>query len=224
MTIPRVLLAAVALTATLGCATAHAAVIPGLFNTGVDDAGLALVGGHGVLDPHYVIVASTTPGLAGQHAVTFHHPAYVPNDADSRWISVSPTGGPGSNVTTYRLTFSLAGLDAATAQINGFLAVDNSLSIFLNGAATAAGAAGFGGLQAFSLNSGFVAGENTLDFRVTDQGEPTAFRVDGLTGTADVLPPPPTGAVPEPATWAMMIIGFTGVGALMRRRQGQVFA
>jgi hypothetical protein len=29
-----------------------------------------------------------------------------------------------------------------------------------------------------------------------------------------------TGVVPEPATWAMMIVGFGGVGALMRRRRG----
>ena len=29
---------------------------------------------------------------------------------------------------------------------------------------------------------------------------------------------PSAGAVPEPATWAMMIIGFGGVGGAMRRR------
>jgi hypothetical protein len=28
-----------------------------------------------------------------------------------------------------------------------------------------------------------------------------------------------TGGVPEPATWAMMILGTFGVGALMRRRR-----
>lgn len=28
-----------------------------------------------------------------------------------------------------------------------------------------------------------------------------------------------TGVVPEPATWAMMIVGFSGVGAMMRRRR-----
>ena len=33
-----------------------------------------------------------------------------------------------------------------------------------------------------------------------------------------------TGAVPEPATWAMMIVGFGGVGALMRRRGGGAVA
>jgi len=31
-------------------------------------------------------------------------------------------------------------------------------------------------------------------------------------------PPPPTGAVPEPATWAMMIMGFGAIGGALRRR------
>jgi hypothetical protein len=30
------------------------------------------------------------------------------------------------------------------------------------------------------------------------------------------------GSVPEPASWAMMLIGFGGLGALLRRRRGQV--
>lgn len=38
-----------------------------------------------------------------------------------------------------------------------------------------------------------------------------------------LAPPPPTG-VPEPATWAMLILGFTGVGAVARRRRGGRFA
>ena len=32
---------------------------------------------------------------------------------------------------------------------------------------------------------------------------------------------PPTGAVPEPATWAMMLLGFFGIGASMRTRRGK---
>ncbi|HEX7885780.1 MAG TPA: PEPxxWA-CTERM sorting domain-containing protein [Phenylobacterium sp.] len=32
------------------------------------------------------------------------------------------------------------------------------------------------------------------------------------------------GVVPEPASWAMMIVGFAGVGALMRRRREMVLA
>jgi hypothetical protein len=38
-----------------------------------------------------------------------------------------------------------------------------------------------------------------------------------LTGTNDGIPP--TGGVPEPATWAMMILGFGLVGAGLRRRK-----
>jgi len=32
-------------------------------------------------------------------------------------------------------------------------------------------------------------------------------------------PPPPTAEVPEPAAWALMILGFGGVGAALRRRR-----
>lgn len=34
----------------------------------------------------------------------------------------------------------------------------------------------------------------------------------------------PVGSVPEPATWAMMLLGFGGIGAAMRRRRKPVFA
>ena len=33
-----------------------------------------------------------------------------------------------------------------------------------------------------------------------------------------VIVPPIDGAIPEPATWAMMILGIGGIGALIRRR------
>lgn len=48
------------------------------------------------------------------------------------------------------------------------------------------------------------------------------FRLDGVTvnytpsGGGSTTP----GAVPEPATWAMMILGFALIGGFMRRRQG----
>jgi hypothetical protein len=39
-----------------------------------------------------------------------------------------------------------------------------------------------------------------------------------LTGQ-DINLPPTNGGVPEPATWAMMLMGFGGMGALLRRQR-----
>jgi hypothetical protein len=34
-----------------------------------------------------------------------------------------------------------------------------------------------------------------------------------------VIPPPTTGAVPEPSTWAMMLLGFAMIGRVLRTRR-----
>jgi hypothetical protein len=197
---------------------APAATIQGLFNTGTDANNVALVGGPGTVDPHYSILSSTSSGFAGQQAVTFNC-CYVADDEDSRWVSLSSNGSPGSNVTVYRLSFSLAGFNPATASISGRGGSDNAGRIFLNGNDTGIDINGFSALVAFTINSGFVAGVNTLDFQISDFGAPTAFRVDDLRGTADAV-----NAIPEPATWAMMIGGFGMLGAAARRRTAKAVA
>lgn len=62
-----------------------------------------------------------------------------------------------------------------------------------------------------AANGGTLAGGGT--FRVQNFGGATAspFSVNGTVSTA-------TGAVPEPATWAMMILGMGMIGAALRRR------
>ena len=35
------------------------------------------------------------------------------------------------------------------------------------------------------------------------------------------LPPQPAGAVPEPATWAMMLVGFFALGIMIRVRRSR---
>jgi hypothetical protein len=197
--------------------SAQAAAILGLFNTGTDASNLALAGGNGVEDPHYTILSSTSPGFDGDQAQTYFNGAYAAEDGNSRWISLTGSGTPVNNTTVYRLSFSLSGLDAGTAQITGRWGADNSGLILLNGTSTGITVPGFSSLTNFSINSGFVAGVNTLDFRVVDVGVVTALRVDDLAGTAAVLSP--QNPVPEPATWALLIAGFGGAGAMLRRRR-----
>ena len=57
----------------------------------------------------------------------------------------------------------------------------------------------------------------TLTFGVTDglyTDNSGAFSI----GVYQLLPGAANAGVPEPATWAMMLLGFGAVGAVMRRR------
>jgi hypothetical protein len=64
----------------------------------------------------------------------------------------------------------------------------------------------------------------SLTFTVTNfglaSGNPSGLRVE-LTGTADLAPAP---GVPEPQTWAMLVVGFGLVGVSARRRKAAVAA
>jgi hypothetical protein len=67
----------------------------------------------------------------------------------------------------------------------------------------------------FILGSNFNPGmNNTYDISLTLSGVPSV----GQLSVSNVVQVG-SGAVPEPATWAMMIMGFGGVGALVRRRR-----
>lgn len=199
--------------AALAIGSAQAAPIPGLFNTGTDASNVALAGGNGVTDPHYLVLSSNIAGVTtGVQAVTYFNGAYVPNDADSRWISHSANGSPGNGTTTFRLTFSLAGLNPATASISGTWGTDNAGVILLNGVNTGIPTISFTSLANFTINSGFIAGVNTLDFAITDFGPPLALRVDNLVGEAD----PSVVGTPAPAMLGLFGMGL--IGLALRRR------
>src|SRR5262249_46915482 len=98
--------------------------------------------------------------------------------------------------------------------ISGLWAQDNSgVDILINGVSTGQLGGGFGGFTAFAINSGFVAGTNTIDFIVNNGGGPTGLRVE-MTGSAS----PVTGGIPEPASLVLMGAGLAAF-ALYRRRQ-----
>jgi hypothetical protein len=212
----KALFAAAALGAAIlgaGASQAQTTVALNLYNTGVDAFGAPLA--DGALDPHYVLNGS---GLA----TVYTHPAYL-TDPNAKFISAQADGGYSANPNTFSLFFSLVGLNASTAQLSGFFGSDNYASVFLNGNLIAQDIQAtvyenFQSLTAFSSGAAnFVAGLNELRFVVTDTGPPSAVIVTGLTGTADTNAVP--AGVPEPATWALMIMGFGAAGAMVRRRK-----
>lgn len=199
----------------LAAVAPRAAVIPGLFHTGVDNAGALLPAGS--VDPHYRLFQSADAGFPGPSA-------YVVNDAwpvqsgvwmlngpTSKWLAPQASQATGNLPGDYvfRLTFDLTGLDPDTAVITGRWSSDNGgVDIRINGVGTGINYDGnFGAFSAsWTISSGFVEGTNTLDFVVNNAGttaNPIGFRAE-LSGTADFPPPPGTPPTvteqPQPTT------------------------
>ena len=200
--------------ASLASMQAHAAEIIGLENTGQGgvsraDLNWTLAGG-----PAYV-------SLDGVYPVGS---AWLANDATSSWITPTLNQGDSLDPTSngnyaYSLNFDLTGFNPDTASFAGRFLVDNKVSsIILNGNTIFNGlAGGFSGSDwvNFSANSGFVNGANVLTINAVNlaqqSGNPSGLRVE-FTDSA-------VAAVPEPATWALMITGFGMTGFAMRRRR-----
>lgn len=164
--------------------------IAGLFNTGVDSVGTPL--GHGATDTHYRLVAPSpvtgTPIVATKVG-GFPIPPWVDDNTISAWITpatgtVSPAGD-----YIYETTFDLTGMDVSTASLAGRWATDDTgTDILLNGTSTGVTSGGFGSFTPFQIpsGSGFIAGPNTLTFRVNNAGtgtNPSGLRVE-ITGLA----------------------------------------
>jgi len=85
------------------------------------------------------------------------------------------------------------------------------------------GGGAFGGGQGAQATGFFVfdagAGLDTITINLSSSSGVVLYGTDG-----DGFVPPTGGGVPEPATWAMMLIGFAGLGSALRRRRTAAFA
>ena len=134
--------------------------------------------------------------------------------AGSQWIT--PTSHPGDSFNPsqngfYTYTESFTAIAGET--ISGKYLSDNTVSsiVLLPVLATAPGGGGFTdppGSFSFKITQ---SGDYTLNFSVENfaqnGGNPTGLDVSI------------SSAVPEPATWGMMILGFMGVGFMAYRRK-----
>jgi hypothetical protein len=70
-----------------------------------------------------------------------------------------------------------------------------------------------GGAGTFSVPLALTTGNNTLRLSYAGPGQGLGEEGWGISGLSV------TGGVPEPATWAMLIVGFGFLGAHARRRR-----
>ena len=224
--------------------TGRAAVIPGLFNTGVDDAGVLLAAD--AVDPHWRLVESADAAVPGPKAFVvregFPIPPWIANGLASKWIApqADQSGGNRPGNYTYRLAFDLTGFDPATAVITGRWSSDNAgVAVRLNGQPTGLTFDGnFGAFSPeFTLRTGFLDGTNTVEFVVNNAGDgvnPTGFRAE-LQGTAEPAASPDTPpqitrqpqsvTVPfkDPASFSVGVYGGRPL-AYQWRRSGRALA
>ena len=170
------------------------APIPGLFNTGVGEDG-KLLPASGAVDPHYTITVSPDEEFTGPDAVTlnpgFPVGPWLGEGPDSKWIVANPASGNSAEGDyTFRTSFDLTGFDSTKATITGLWSVDNSgIDILLNGESLGiTNTGGFTSWTDFTIDSGFVDGENVLEFVVNNAPatpNPAGLRVE-LRGTVEV--------------------------------------
>jgi hypothetical protein len=144
---------------------------------------------------------------------------FVALDGDSQYRGTISQSISGLTVgQTYTLTF-----DWAAAQlINRSGATTEQLAVSLGGdtqttAIMPNSDGGFSGWQNVTMK--FVANSTNETLTFLSVGTP-----DGLPPIAALDGVSLTGGVPEPASWAMMITGFFGLGAMARRRRAAVAA
>ena len=208
----RIFLATTALIASTAT-PANAAVITSLFNTGVDAAGVVTTGNSA--DLHWTLVGGTafTGGVNGSFPIG----PWVNDSATARWIT--PSGNAGDSFVngnyTFETTFTLGAFSSAA--FSGRFAADDSITgVRLNGVALPISGGNYTFYTAFSYGGvGFQTGLNTLSFDVLNSGGgPVGLQVD-IAGTYEGV----GAAVPEPATWGLMVVGFGLIGAASRRRK-----
>ena len=157
------------------------------------------------------------PGLAGNTSVTYN---ITSPDGAAAGTGDYPTGGlfTGANYSNNAYGMgNVSGYDYAI-QVQDSV---NPNQYFGNGAHLTFSVTGNAPLSIASLGTGqsetFTSGTYNVVMGADLRQCLTATCVTGPVGAIIQ-----GGAVPEPATWAMLIFGFGGVGATLRRRRSQL--
>jgi hypothetical protein len=125
--------------------------------------------------------------------------------------------GSGSLTTTVDISgFQLSpDLDITSVLVNGMAAIETLRDIDGN-VCTTEGVGTCGATETFALSNVPITGGQLNTITVTGVSRGNGSYGGNLTFTP--------GAVPEPAAWAMMLVGFAGIGFQLRRKRSAALA
>lgn len=186
---------------------------PTLYNTGVEDDYITVRSAESD-ELHWVLNGD------GQAYVIEPNPAWVDAPDGSAWIGVTRTQEtvPVAQYD-YSLTFSLTDVAGTKIVLSGLWSSDNNSQIWLNGQNTGYSLDGefaYLDTEEFVLTTGFVEGENELEFRTwnmpTGEGRlnPNGLLVADLVITQ-------TPVIPAPGAIVLVSLGTCVIGFIRRK-------
>jgi len=174
--------------------------------------------GTGTVDGHFTVDQENGAELGLRAAIRFVGPI-----TPSGNVYVAPVSSPGSTLALWNFEYSYdPGTNSGTTTYisisdnHGHAFSDFQLFVFDNTfAGTAAQNSENIGFFPFSLSlfDPTLAAIYSIDLTTKDSGGATLASVDIQVNV---------GAVPEPSTWAMLMLGFAGIGFMTYRRRNQV--
>jgi hypothetical protein len=163
-------------------------------------------------DPSTIFVVSGDI-FSGPISATIGHTGIEAGNFTDIFEFTIPQNGFGSGALTTTINFGaiggIADLDIASVIVNGLVATETLRDIDGNPCAVE-GVGTCGATETFALSDVPIVSGVLNTITVTGLSR-------GLGSYGGALTFSPTAPIPEPATWAMMLIGFAGIGWQLRR-------
>ncbi|WP_293902451.1 PEPxxWA-CTERM sorting domain-containing protein [Phenylobacterium sp.] len=218
MTVSRLLKSSIAAAATLFWAGCAQAATFDLTLTGVAAAGH--YSSQDIGATHYDQWVLSLSGLDAMSAITVHQ-----GDMINATITLDmPFTIPASQqLTSFALVLGGSAFPGLSTASSGSTAFFNAGSPVIDGAESVLTSSQLdNAVDFFPPNNGPITFDSVIStFTITDLSLPATLDYSLLTYT---LFSPSTAGVPEPAAWTMMLIGFGGLGAMVRSRRRATIA